>query len=258
MRTSTTSNHENRASSLGQALDRHFLACAAVATAGFAAAAGSADAAVQYSGLLDIAIDPSTPYGVYLDVNNLSTAVDSDLLPGWDLNIYNVNQPSGRKIVRNLTPDKAGAPTRFAAPVGQQSANGQYSYISKLGAGVTVGSASTFITPVGVPYSGFAYRDPTNGYDQTMWNGGVTDGFMGFKFTDDAGQNHFGWARLNITPFSSGPEGYNVTLRDFAFESTPNASIATGAGIPEPSGLALAVLALGAAGIRPKRKAPAA
>ena len=251
---------ENRSSSIAKLLDKHFLACAAAATtAVFATPGNTADAAVVYSGLLDIAISPATSYGIYVDVNNLSTAVLASSVPGWDLNIYNTNLPSGRKIVRNLTPDKFGAPERFAAPVGVQSTNGNYSYISKLGAGVTVGTASTFVTPVTVNYSGFAYHDPVNGYDNTKWNGGVTDGFMGFKFTDDAGQNHFGWARLNITPFSSDSTGYNITLRDFAFESTVNAPIVTGAGIPEPAGLAaLGVLALGAAGIRPRRGAPVA
>jgi hypothetical protein len=58
--------------------------------------------------------------------------------------------------------------------------------------------------------------------------------------------------RFNIDPFSSGTP-YRMTLRDFAWETDVDTPIATGAGIPEPAAVALAVLALGAVGIRPRR-----
>jgi hypothetical protein len=246
---------EDKSSLLSYALDRHFLACAAVAAGAVVAGSpSSADAEIQYSGPLDIAINPSTAVGIYLDVNNLTTSTSSSTLPGWDLNIYNFNRADGRKVVRLLTPDKNGQPARFAAPVGVTSSDGRFGYISKLGGSVAIDSGSNFITPSAVNYSAFAYHDPTGGYDATMWNGGVTDGYMGFRFTDDGGATHHGWARLSITPFSASSSGFNVTLHDFAFEDVANASIETGA-IPEPASLcALGLLALGAVGIRPTRK----
>ena len=82
----------------------------------------------------------------------------------------------------------------------------------------------------------------------------MTNGFAGFTFTGADAQTHYGWVRLNITPYTS---GYQITVRDFAYESQPNTAILTGAGIavPEPTAAcALGVLALGAVGVRPRRK----
>jgi hypothetical protein len=118
-----------------------------------------------------------------------------------------------------------------------------------------VGPSSNFVNlPTAYPYGILAYRSGAGQYDQSMWNGGVTDGFVGVRFTGADNMTHFGWVRLNIDPFTSATP-YRITLRDFAWETTPNTAIETGAGIPEPTtaAIALGLLALGAAGIRPRR-----
>ena len=52
---------------VGSALHR----LAAAATAGLAVISPAADAAVQYSGLLDIQVNHATPTGIYIDVDSL-------------------------------------------------------------------------------------------------------------------------------------------------------------------------------------------
>ena len=242
--------------SLGQALDRHFLACAAAATAGVAAASNGSEAAVIYSGLRDTQVNHATPTGIYIDVDTLLSGAPSSAAPEWHLNIYNFTFQSGTKAVRLLTPDNFATPvaSRNTDPVGFIGTGG-YSYVSKLVAGTIIGASSTFVesTPAGIPYSYLAFNSVTTGYDVSPWNGGATDGFMGFQFTSN-GNTHYGWARLNIEKFSDPNRPFGITLRDFAYEDVAGQSIAAGAGIPEPAGLALAVLALGAVGIRPTRK----
>jgi len=244
-------------SSLGQSLDRHFLACAAAATAGVVAASNSSEAAVIYSGLRDTQVNHATPTGIYIDVDTLLSGAPSSAAPEWHLNIYNFTFQSGSKAVRLLTPDNLATPdtNRNTDPVGFIGTGG-YSYVSKLLAGTIIGSGSTFVesTPApGTPYSYFAFNSVTTGYDVSPWNGGATNGFMGFQFTSN-GNTHYGWARLNIEKFSDPTRPFGITLRDFAYEDVAGQPITAGAGIPEPAGLALAVLALGAVGIRPTRK----
>jgi hypothetical protein len=248
---------EKHPSSLGVALDRHFLACAAAATAGVVAASNGVEAAVIYSGLLDTQVNHATPTGIYIDVDSLISGAPSSAVPGWHMNIYNATFQSGSKAVRLLTPDNLASPdvTRNTDPVGFLGTGG-YSYVSKLVAGTSIGSGSSFVesTPApGTPYSYFAFNSVTTGYDVSPWNGGATNGFMGFQFTS-GGSTHYGWARLNIEKFSDPSRPFGVTLRDFAYEDVAGQAITAGAGIPEPAGLALAMLALGAVGIRPTRK----
>lgn len=247
------SNARETGSSLGQSLDRHFLACAAAATAGLVATSGSADAAIRYSGLLDLQPDHTTPTGVYADVDSLIGQIPASDPPTWHLNIYNFTFTSGSKAVRLLTPDNqtTADPSRNTDPIGFIGSGG-YSYVSKLVAGASIGAGSAFIEATQVPYSYLAFNSVTSGYDVSPWNGGATDGYMGFQFTSE-GNTHYGWARLNIQRFDDPSRPFGITLRDFAYEDVAGQSIEAGA-VPEPAGLALAVLALGAAGIRPSRK----
>jgi hypothetical protein len=68
------------------------------------------------------------------------------------------------------------------------------------------------------------------------------DGFAGFRF-ERADGIHYGWARLNLDL-----DTITLTIRDWAYQSTPDAAIAVGA-VPEPGTSALALLAAGAAGV---------
>ncbi len=75
--------------------------------------------------------------------------------------------------------------------------------------------------------------------------------YVGFKFLI-TGQTHYGWANITLGD-------QNLTVNDWAYESSPNTAIAASA-VPEPaqSAAGLGLLALGAAGVATfKRRAKA-
>ncbi|PCJ28806.1 MAG: hypothetical protein COA97_00240 [Flavobacteriales bacterium] len=55
------------------------------------------------------------------------------------------------------------------------------------------------------------------------WNNGVTDGYMGLKF-ESGGNIYYGWARFDVSA-----DQLTLTLKDYAYESTPNTMIPAGA-----------------------------
>jgi hypothetical protein len=75
-------------------------------------------------------------------------------------------------------------------------------------------------------------------------------GYFGFKFTNGSG-THFGWGEITI---DGTPLGAGFTINQAYYESTPNGSIQVGA-VPEASQMAaLALLSLGAAGLKVWRR----
>jgi hypothetical protein len=105
--------------------------------------------------------------------------------------------------------------------------------------------------------SGYRYRNAMYnagggaqiGYDMVGFAAGQ-DGYIGFRFNALNGLE-YGWATINIDPTTQ-----RVTIRDWAYNDTPNAPVQ----VPEPSTAALTLLGLGAAGVRAwrARKKPAA
>ncbi len=74
-----------------------------------------------------------------------------------------------------------------------------------------------------------------------------TNAFLGIRLDIPGGSPHFGWVGLNVNP------NLDVTVYDFAIESSANTSIRAGAtAVPEPGTLTL--LALGSAGLAAWRK----
>jgi hypothetical protein len=73
-------------------------------------------------------------------------------------------------------------------------------------------------------------------------------GYIGVKFYDSGAALHYGWIQFN-GGLASG------TIVDWAYESKPDTAIQAGA-VPEPAqaGVALGLLALGAAGVRRMRQ----
>lgn len=119
-------------------------------------------------------------------------------------------------------------------------------------AGYSWQSASAYQQLLG----GRAYATVTSNYYSTNVTGyggtvlGVNfqnfhmgDNVLGFRFLE-SGNLHYGWAQMNI-------EGRDVTITNWAYESTPDTPIFVDA-IPEPGSLAL--LGIGAAGLLAWRK----
>jgi hypothetical protein len=92
----------------------------------------------------------------------------------------------------------------------------------------------------------YSYRSPTA---RSVYTGNAADdflhgvdGFAGFRF-ENANGEHYGWARLKLSL-----DSVTLTVRNWAYESTPDAAIAVG-DVPEPDAGALALFAAGAAGV---------
>ncbi len=71
------------------------------------------------------------------------------------------------------------------------------------------------------------------------------DNLFGFRFMQDSNEL-YGWGILNLS-LGGGGNGASATITEWAYESTPNAEIHV---IPEPSVASLALIGLGAGGVR--------
>ncbi len=90
-----------------------------------------------------------------------------------------------------------------------------------------------------------------NAYTYTRFGDWEPDlrGFMGFRFTRDGGANyHYGWLDVEADLF-----GLTLTVHGWGFEAEPNRPIGAG-DVPAPGVGGLALLAMGAAGIRRHRR----
>jgi len=99
-------------------------------------------------------------------------------------------------------------------------ANGNFEYPSNLSAGAVIDGAAAFLTDArgdlnfyGCAYSGSQFCD------------GVVDGYMGVSF-ELAGNTHYGWIRVDLSADAS-----TFTIKDFAFNATPDGAIEAGEGI---------------------------
>lgn len=201
-------------------LDRHFVACSAVAAAATVGgvAQQNAEAAIVYSGVVNLPI-AATTNGLYLNVVNGAinepgnTAGTS--VPGWDIN------PWGSTSLNFFNP---------TAPAG-----GVYAtvggLVARFAGGEAIGPASTW------------------GTTNTNWNpaGPTITGYIGFRFQNEANGNqiHYGWAQIINDGLST------RKLVAYAYDNVAGTAINAGA-IPTPGSLAL--LALGAAGLVGRRR----
>jgi len=208
-------------SALARRLDRHFLACSVAGVA--ALGATSADAAIVYHSLTGANVPQNNTEFLFIDVDAGTFLVATTAPLGYDLNFFYRTASSGLLRFQTQTPN--GALGFTSAP---------YGYIDKLASGITVDGAAITFLDTGI----LAAAQPPATLAE--WNGGVTGGFVGFRFKPGA-TTFYGWARLNVT------SGFAATVVDFAYENT-GAAITTAA-VPEPSTLALGCLAAGAAGL---------
>jgi hypothetical protein len=214
--------------------------------AAYSAAAGAAlamapaaDAAIIYSGSFGFTNIPIyTSSSVFIDVNGMVSG--SNAFPGADLVLFN-----------SMSSTTSGSSTiYFYTTLGFSGLNASMirggSGIARLGSGVPVSSGTSFVPASSL---GWYFRSRTSGgtnssYSGGPWGSGGT-GFVGFRFENNS-NTYFGWARLDINPGDLDGE-----VLDFAYESSPNTAITTGA-VPEPSSLSL--LALGTVGLAALRR----
>jgi hypothetical protein len=193
-------------------LDRHFVACSAVAaTAAVAGTAQQSEAAIVYRST-PVAI-PGTFAGTYLNV--FTGVAGANTTPGWDLNPY------------------YGGVSLFQDPAaGWVGSGGQASLLAP---GTLIGPASSYLSGGGFPNSTTAF---TAG----------TPGLIGFKFSEN-GNTYFGWAHLNKASSSAGTGFFVDYAFD---DSPNTAILAGAVPAPAGSIALLALGAAGLAGRRRK------
>ncbi len=188
--------------SLRKRLEGHFAAMAAVCAVSGVVAADKAEAAVVYSGVVNISI-PSTTAGVYLNVvtgvNNIAPAS----APGWDVNPWST---TGLGLFNPAAP--TGGVYVGTAAAGTQSSN--------LAPGTLIGPASLF----GSNNSAAA--------NSTVYNLNSSSNIVGFRFQNEANGNqiHYGWMRIS---FSTGYATLPRAIVEYAYESQAGVGILAGA-----------------------------
>ncbi|NNF58980.1 MAG: T9SS type A sorting domain-containing protein, partial [Rhodothermaceae bacterium] len=124
--------------------------------------------------------------------------------------------------------DNLGTGTAFVGYAGPY-----FNYPSALDVGAEIGPAANFpaddFTVLGSTYGPYGPYGP--------WAaGGQTDKYLGVQFMAGGGTTHYAWVRLDVAPNSA-----SITVKDFAFEATPDTPIDAGAmGVaiePGPDGL---------------------
>ncbi len=201
--------------SISNRLNKHFVAAAATAVA----VAGSANAAIVYSGAINVSI-PANVDGLYLNVQTGLQGSTGGTTAGWDINPYGATYLSFY----------AATGTGYMRNPGAGTATGR----TNLAAGTAIGASSFFYgsssAVVGTSVGQWAFN---------------SSGIVGFKFLAADGLTHYGWARIAI-----GATLAARTLVDYAFESVAGGAIAAGATVPAPGALAL----LGVAGLLTRRR----
>jgi hypothetical protein len=161
---------------------------------------------------------------VYTDVNPDFAHPGNEIGYGLDLNNdanFDFAMFSADTVVTS------GARVRYTiiAPYGTAAASNAiagespsgYDYALALNSGDMIDATLNWIAATNT----MAYNVDSNNPFNENWNG-VTDKYLGLKFVV-AGNTHYGWARLDVQAVAD-----VWTLKDYAFNGTPNGSITAG------------------------------
>ena len=137
-----------------------------------------------------------------------------------------------------------GTPATFVNYSGaymNPAASGNSMMISSYGpmnvpAGSAIGSSGSFTSSGGwvglVADISYVSSSSTSSYSLTFGYFLNTDGFVGLKFQNSA-NTHYGWARIEVAN-----DGTVLSVKEYAFESTPNTAINAGETANGPVGIA--------------------
>lgn len=172
-------------------------------------ATAAASGQIVFTDIDDVTIDAVTGGNIDIDLNQ-------DGAPDYNLQMSVVANGTSFTISPDATNNTNGA---F---VGISSFG--FEYPSLLAEGDLIDSSSPTTTP--------GVRGDLNfygcAYSNSQFCGDVTDGYVGLIF-DFAGATHFGWLLLDSSvPASPNGNTGTVTIRSYAFESSPGVAIAAG------------------------------
>jgi hypothetical protein len=169
--------------------------------------ASGANAQIVYTDVNPDFAHPGNEIGYGLDLNNDANfdfamfSADTVVTSGARVR-YTVIAPYGTAAASNA--------------IAGESPSG-YDYALALNSGDMIDATLNWIAATNT----MAYNvDSNNPYNEN-WNG-VTDKYLGLKFVV-AGNTHYGWARLDVQAVAD-----VWTLKDYAFNGTPNGSITAG------------------------------
>ncbi len=182
---------------------------------------GSAEAAISYSGVQDLAIAQFSSQQLNLD----GDAYNDILLKNY---VFGGGNYQGAYV--NFAPGKV---VGFSAGL---------SYASALSAGDLIDASTTSGGPfqASMAYGG---NNPNAEFNT------ASGAFIGLEFPI-GGVSHFGWVRVTVDNAAG-----SFVINDWAYNSTPGAGLLAGQ-VPEPTSLGL--LAAGAAGVAAMRRRQAA
>ncbi len=202
-------------------LNAHFAAAAVVASAGAMSASHNADAAIVWSGIVNITI-PSNVDGVYVNVLTGQSGSLGSGVSGWDVNAYGATglqffSPTGGGYVRGL--------------------GSSGTLVDNLAQGTLINASQSF---------GSGNAETTGA---TAFNVGSMSNLVGFRFVNEAtGQTHYGWMRILLG--GAGLAAQPRSIIEYAFESSAGVGIGAGVIVPAPGAIAL----LGLAGLVSRRR----
>ena len=195
------------------------------------AAIHTARGSIVYSGVVDHTISLPGPGQQY--------SVDFDSTSPAEVRFFGDNVTQSKSGVDYLNIDTWN---NGFMPVGKQEKGSTAYEVDALGAGTVINAGDGYAPTA--PAALFQSSSPILG----AWSAGES-AYMGFQFTAPAdGQTHYGW--VNVVISADGTQG---TIHNWAWESTPNTAITTGA-TPEPAAGSLLAIGLGTAGLRRRRR----
>ncbi len=204
-----TPGSKSQLNTLLNRVDRCLAACAAAAGASLAVVPSS-DAAIVYSGIVNINV-PSTTAGIYINLLTGVFATSPGAVPGWDINPW--GSTAFNFWANNAASPNDGVINNF--PGGTSA-----TLVDNLPLGSTVNGAFTFGRTNGIETTG-----------PTAFVLNCTSNYVGFRFLNEAtGQINFGWAQFGL---STTPGSQPRTLISYAYDNS-GAPIAVGLLTPPP------------------------
>lgn len=208
--------------SLRNKLDKHFMAAAAATVV-----AGGAQAAIVYSGVVNISI-PVNFDGVYLNLVTGATGTSGGGTPGWDINPY------GTSSITWFAPSTPAASHGLVRGLGSSTTQVD----NLFGSGYVIGATGSPAPNYGTG------TNQTTGATAFIFNS--VDNIVGLRFFNEAtGVINYGWMRIGLGASFTDPTRRIV---EYAYEDS-GAGILAGQ-IPAPGAIAL----LGLAGLTGRRR----
>lgn len=191
--------------------------------------------------------------------NNLDLDIDGDGNADFTISVNQIG-PNGYATNTNFV-GIYGATAGAGAAVGSDILPfaGLILGANNLGFGATISGQTNFYNGNGGFQAAYTAYNTGNSYGQ--FGTATPGGYVGIQFSDSTNTQRFGWIRIDITGSATGGAGGlgDVTVNVNGFAYAVDMSITAGqTAIPEPAAAtALGLLALGAVGVRRRRKSAA-